>query len=273
MSVVAYDNSADLPSWVGVLNGALEYSALSTLLAYLLVDIFATCSILSVLVAFRIPVAADFAVALALSKAVRGPRLAVDVSFAAVLSRRFPALKAVKVTRCFDELAASFAVLKKSFQEGLEQGRGGRSAARGGGSRVATALQSDPNNSASSRADKLAAATRAARQFTADYGLAYVAAKNAIAFTSIMLVLFGLRFGGPAKAATAALLRMLRVNASTAVFAGQLALAVTLHYALFPLIVLAAAKLGPLIPRSRGVTFISMATGTIEPVQSEQCNS
>jgi hypothetical protein len=239
-----------LPSWVGLLNGSLEVSALSTLLAYLLVDVFATCTILAVLVGFRIPVAADFAVALALSKAVRGPRLALDVSCAALLTRRLPALKAVKITRCFDELAASFAVLRRSFEDGLEQGR--EQSVRG--ARVPAAPRSAP-----SRADKLSAATHAARQLMADYGLAYMVAKNAIALMSVLLVLGALRSGGAAKAATAALLRVLRVNAKAGLLAGQVALAVTLHYALFPLIVLGAAKLGPRIPRSRGATLISLA--------------
>lgn len=245
----AYSEAAPLqPPWVLMMNSALESSALSTVLAYLLIDVVATCTILGTLVLLRIQVAADFAVALGLSKAVRGPRLAFDASIAAVLTRRYPSLKAVKISRCFDEFAASLVVLRQSFEEGFEQGRA--KSVRGS---VAPPL------SPSGRAGKLAAATRAARKLASDYGLAYMAAKNAAALVSILLIVGALRSGGPAKAATAALLRMLRVDAKAGLFAGQLAFAVTMHYALFPLVVLGAAALGPRIPLSRGAKLVNVA--------------
>ena len=243
----------DLPGWVGMLNQALETSALATLLAYLLIDVFATFTVLGALAVLRVPVAADFAVALALSKAVRGPRLALDVSVAASLARRMPSLKAVKVTKCLDEFATSLAVLRRSFEQGFEQERHAPAAS-------GQAVTPHPATTAPLHADRLAAAARAARQLTSDYGLAYMAAKNAIALLSMLLILLCLRSGGPAKAATAALLRMLRVNAKAGLFAGQLAFAVTLHYALFPLIVLGAARLGPRIAaQSSATTLVSVS--------------
>ena len=230
------------PAWVGVLNASLEKSALSTLLAYLLIDITSTLSILGLLVGLRVPVAADFAIALALVKAVRGPRLALDAWLAAMLTRWFPSLKAVKVTNCFDEFAASLSVLRLSFQEGLKEGRSPSS--RDGVAAAAT--RSEP--SSPPRVGKLAAATRAARNLASDYGLAYMAAKNLLALLQVLLFLAALRSGGPAKAATAALLRTFKVSPKAGMLAGQLALAVTLHYLLFPVVVIGAAKLGPKIP-------------------------
>ena len=67
---------------------------------------------------------------------------------------------------------------------------------------------------------------------------------------STLLVLAGLRSGGRAQAATASLMRLLRVTAGPAgALAGQMALAVTLSSALFPLVVLGAAALGPRLAR------------------------
>lgn len=237
--------SRELPAWVDTLNASLEKSALSTLLAYLLIDVGFTLSILALLVGFRIPIAADFAIALALVKAVRGPRLALDASLAAVLTRWFPSLKAVKVTRCFDEFAASLSVVRQSFQQGLDEGRT-RSVSSTRDGATTTASSSEP--SSQPRGDKLATATRAARTFASDYGLAYMAAKNLLALLQMVILLAALRSGGPAKAATATLLRTLKVSPKAGMLAGQLALAVTIHYAFFPLVVIGAAKLGPRIP-------------------------
>ena len=93
------------------LNRALETSALATLLAFLIVDISATCAILGTLIAFRVRVPADFALALALSKSLRGVRLALDASLAALLTRWLPCLNAVKVSLCFDEGAEAWEAL------------------------------------------------------------------------------------------------------------------------------------------------------------------
>ena len=76
-----------------------------------------------------------------------------------------------------------------------------------------------------------------------------MAAKNVVALASVMIMLAALRFGGPAKAVTAWLMRSLGVSAGAGVLAGQAALAVTVHYGLFPFVVFGAAKLGPAIKR------------------------
>ena len=233
---------SDTPPWVSTLNSALEVSGLCTLLAFLVVDVTATCLILAALVALRVPVAADFALALALSKAMRGPRFALDASLAALLTRRFPALKAVKITLCLDEFAASWSEVQRSFNEGIAEGQGRAS--------TSDVVQAALPPGFTPRPGKLEAAALAARKLTADYGLAYMAAKNIVALSSVLLTLGALRSGGPARAATAALMRMLRASAGAGAFAGQVALAVTLHYTLFPLVVLAAAKVGPRISAS-----------------------
>ena len=131
--------------------------------------------------------------------------------------------------------------MRRSFDQGLQQG-GVRAAERSPGLSAPP-----PPSSVAHRPDKLAAAGQAARRLTANYGLAYMVAKNMVALSSMVLLLGALRSSGPAKAATAALLRTLRVSAGAGVFAGQLAFAVTVHYSLFPFVVLAAARLGPKI--------------------------
>jgi hypothetical protein len=218
------------PRWVNTLNVALEASAMSTLLAYMLVDVAATFSVLGALTILRVAVPADFALALALSKALRGPRLALDASLAAWLTRRFPALRAVKVSLCFDEFAASLHSVGSSFDEGRQ--------AAGGAPPHANA---PPRASAPPRA-KLATAAQAARQMTSQYGLAYMAAKNAVALASMLITLAALR---TARSATAALIARLGVSSAAGELAGRAALAVTIHYALFPAVCLTAAALGP----------------------------
>lgn len=57
-----------LPAWVAHVNGALETSATNTLLAFVALDLAGAAAILCALCALRVPVGADFALALALTK-------------------------------------------------------------------------------------------------------------------------------------------------------------------------------------------------------------
>ena len=224
------------PPWVKSVNNALETSATSTLLAFVLLDLGSASCILGALVALSVPVGADFALALALSKALRGPRLALDTALAALLARRFPSLRAVKVSLLLDQLADTWAEVRRSFDEGRLEATGD--------SKSATVEGFPPGFTP--RPGRGAAASLAARKLTTEYGLAYLAAKNIIGPACTLLMLGALRSGGRARAATASLMRTFGVTAGSAgAFAGQVALAATLSHVLFPGIVLVAAKLGP----------------------------
>ena len=233
----ANNNTLPAPFWVSAINRSLESSALATLLAFLCVDIFVTCCVLSALIALRISVRADFALALALSKSLRAVRLALDASLAALLTRWCPSLKHVKISLCIDELTASWGMLRDSFEDGYSESRG-----------VASAMTRSPSV-VQERMGRFETAGLAARRAVEKYGLAYMAAKNAVALGSMLLLLAALRSGGAARSATAWLLGALHVSPNAGLLAGQVALAVTIHYALFPFVVLAAAKLGPWVER------------------------
>jgi hypothetical protein len=229
-----------LPVWVGSVNSALETSATSTLVAFVLLDMAGATVLLGVLCAFRVSVGADFMLALAIAKALRGPRLALDTSLAALLGRTFPALRAVRLSLLFDEVAASWAAVGSGFREGRAEAAG----------KAAGVEVSGLPRGFTPRPGKREAAQLAAGRLISDHGLAYMAAKNIVGPASTLLVLAALRSGGRAQAATASLMRLLRVTAGPAgALAGQMALAVTLSSALFPLVVLGAAALGPWLAR------------------------
>lgn len=236
-----------LPLWVTTVNSALTTSASSTLLAFVLADLGAASCILGALIAFRIQVNADWAIALALAKALRGPRLAVDASLAAVLARYFPSLKAVRLSRLLDELSSSWAEVKSAFDEG-----------RGNATLSSADETGQPAALPRRRERRGAGGLTAARSMVDEYGLAYLAAKNIIGPLCTLLALAALRSGGPAKAATAWLMRKFGVaSGAVGAFAGQVALAATLSHLLFPGVVLAAARLAPAIARRRGAGVVS----------------
>ena len=272
-----------LPAWVSSVNSALETSATATLLAFVALDMAGATALLGAICALRVSVGADFMLALAIAKALRGPRLALDTSLAALLGRTFPALRAVRLSLLFDEVAASWAAVASGFSEGRAEAAG----------KAASVEASGLPPGFTPRPGKREAAQLAAGRLISEHGLAYMAAKNivgpastltltltltptptltlalalalalaltlalALALTltltltqvgpaSTLLVLAALRSGGRAQAATASLMRLLRVTAGPAgALAGQMALAVTLSSALFPLVVLGAAELGP----------------------------
>ena len=228
------------PPWVDYVNRALETSATTTLLAFVLIDFVSALAILGALVALQVPVGADFALALALSKALKGPRLALDTSFAALLGRCFPSLKAVRLALLAGEVSEAFAGVRRAFDEGRAEAAGNSPPVGG----------FPPGFSP--RPKKRASASASAAKMLTEYGLAYMAAKSIIGPACTLLVLAALRSGGRAQAVTAWLMRTFRVTSGpVGALAGQMALAVTLSSVLFPLVVVAAAALGPMMAASR----------------------
>ena len=75
------------------------FQAVATLMAFVGVDLGSAMCLLVAMIVFNVQVNADFALAYALSKSVRAPRLALDASCAAFLVRIWPALKLVSAWR------------------------------------------------------------------------------------------------------------------------------------------------------------------------------
>lgn len=164
--------AAPLPAWVDSVNSALETSATATLLAFVALDMAGAAALLGALCAFRVSVGADFMLALAIAKALRGPRLALDTSLAALLGRTFPALRAVRLSLLFDEVAAAWAAVGSGFAEG-----------RAEAGKAASVEASGLPRGFTPRPGKREAAQLAAGRLIADHGLAYMAAKNIVSLT------------------------------------------------------------------------------------------
>ena len=165
--------AAPLPAWVDSVNSALETSATATLLAFVALDMAGAAALLGALCAFRVSVGADFMLALAIAKALRGPRLALDTSLAALLGRTFPALRAVRLSLLFDEVAAAWAAVGSGFAEGRAEAAG----------KAAGVEASGLPRGFTPRPGKREAAQLAAGRLIADHGLAYMAAKNIVSLT------------------------------------------------------------------------------------------
>ena len=159
-----------LPAWVSSVNSALETSATATLLAFVALDMAGATALLGAICALRVSVGADFMLALAIAKALRGPRLALDTSLAALLGRTFPALRAVRLSLLFDEVAASWAAVASGFSEGRAEAAG----------KAASVEASGLPPGFTPRPGKREAAQLAAGRLVSEHGLAYMAAKNIV---------------------------------------------------------------------------------------------
>jgi hypothetical protein len=118
------------PWWVSMLNASLTHHPGFVLLGFVLVDITSALVLWALIVRLQIPVDGDFALAYALSKSIRAPRLAFDAVVAGWLSKAFPPLKAVRVGPILDagiELGAKLSEVVSSqrrrlFPNGKEKG-------------------------------------------------------------------------------------------------------------------------------------------------------
>ena len=85
-----------------MLNRSLETHPGFVLIGFVCVDMGSALCLLFLITKMKVAVDADFALAYALSKSIRAPRLALDAAVAAELARRFPALAAVRVGPILD---------------------------------------------------------------------------------------------------------------------------------------------------------------------------
>ena len=259
------------PWWVDMLNRSLETYPGFVLIGFVCVDVGSALCLLFLITKMKVAVDADFALAYALSKSIRAPRLALDAAVAAELARRFPALAAVRVGPILDAGVQLGAELKnralnaalrfssrktKSFRfRGLSFSRGARGAR-------------DARESRSRRA------AREAREMADAYGLAYMTAKNVIGPVSIALFYAALKYGVDLRGALAAAgflqTNYWNVGAGAAAAAGEtagaLALASWVSTVFFPLVVLGAGFIGPKMGRAaeraaRGVRRVPRVPG------------
>jgi hypothetical protein len=87
------------PLWVTRLNTSLEAYPVETAIAYVALDAISVFSVYAVLTVAQVSVPGDFALAFAISRALRRFRLPVDIAVAAVLLRVYPPLSLVRPSR------------------------------------------------------------------------------------------------------------------------------------------------------------------------------
>ena len=89
------------PSWVAMMNDAIDNYRMETAVLYVACDIGSISMAYLLIDALGYAGSADLAVALALSRVVRRVRLPADVAVAAVLAKVYPPLTQVKLTHLF----------------------------------------------------------------------------------------------------------------------------------------------------------------------------
>ena len=247
------------PWWVDMLNRSLETHPGFVLIGFVCVDVGSALCLLFLITKMKVAVDADFALAYALSKSIRAPRLALDAAVAAELVRRFPALAAVRVGPILDAGVRLGAELKKTA----------RSASRNFWPRKTfISFSRGARGKEDARESRSRRAAREAREMTDAYGLAYMTAKNVIGPVSIALFYAALKYGVDLRGALAS--AGVNVGAGAAAAAGEtagaLALASWVSTVFFPLVVLGAGFIGPKMGRAaeratRGVRRVPRVPG------------
>ena len=236
------------PWWVSMLNDSLESHPGFVLLGFVLVDMGSALVLLALITRFAVPVDGDFALAYAVSKSIRAPRLALDAVVAGWLAKAFPALAAVRVGPILDagiELGAKLGeVVSVSRRRFFSVN----------GKRRETPKRGAPREKKNENESRRARAAREAREMTDAYGLAYMAAKNIIGPVSIALFYVLLKHGVDLRGALAfagagAATGANGAAAAAGKTAGALALASWVSTLFFPLVVLGAGFIGPKMGR------------------------
>lgn len=231
-----------------MLNDSLESHPGFVLLGFVLVDMGSALVLLALITRFAVPVDGDFALAYAVSKSIRAPRLALDAVVAGWLAKAFPALAAVRVGPILDagiELGAKLGeVVSVSRRRFFSVN----------GKRRETPKRGAPREKKNENESRRARAAREAREMTDAYGLAYMAAKNIIGPVSIALFYVLLKYGVDLRGALAfagagAATGANGAAAAAGKTAGALALASWVSTLFFPLVVLGAGFIGPKMGR------------------------
>lgn len=254
-TVDAIDTGA-WPWWVDTLNRSLESYPAFVLLGFVLVDMGSALALLALITRFSVAADADFALAYALSKSVRAPRLALDAAVAAKLAHTFPALAAVRVGPILDAGVELGARLRARAEPLLRLSASARRAPRGGAATEPSETSETPGASPprEPRESRSRRAAREARAMTDAYGLAYMTAKNIIGPVSIALfyalLKYGVDVGGALAFLGAGVGAAGGATAAAGKTAGALALASWISTLFFPLVVLGAGFIGPKMGRA-----------------------
>ena len=233
-----------------MLNRSLETHPGFVLIGFVCVDMGSALCLLFLITKMKVAVDADFALAYALSKSIRAPRLALDAAVAAELARRFPALAAVRVGPILDAGVRLGAELKnRALTTALRFSSKKTLISRGLSSFSRGARGKKTRDARESRSRR---AAREMREMTDAYGLAYMTAKNVIGPVSIALFYAALKYGVDLRGALAS--AGVNVGAGAAAAAGEtagaLALASWVSTVFFPLVVLGAGFIGPKMGRA-----------------------
>ena len=239
------------------LNIALEKGAVAYVLTYVLLDLGTALILCLLFLALRVNVAADFALAFAISKSppLRGPRLGLDAVVAGALTKARPQLAAVRVSLIADAMAQLMSLDELARRMGVRaQDRSDDEAA------------AKPMSTTALPSKRLARAAAATRRLTDEFGLAYLVVKNVMGPLSIFAIYGAIRacaasghMGascGGAIARASELVARLALGPGTRSFdgvrlpnvgqaAGCVCLASTVSSLMFPLVVVGAAKLTP----------------------------
>lgn len=243
-------SNAKWPWWVHMLNRSLETHPGFVLIGFVCVDMGSALCLLFLITKMKVAVDADFALAYALSKSIRAPRLALDAAVAAELARRFPALAAVRVGPILDAGVRLGAELKnRALTTALRFSSKKTFISRGLSSFSRGARGKKTRDARESRSRR---AAREMREMTDAYGLAYMTAKNVIGPVFIALFYAALKYGVDLRGALAS--AGVNVGAGAAAAAGEtagaLALASWVSTVFFPLVVLGAGFIGPKMGRA-----------------------
>lgn len=227
----------DHPRWVRTMNAALVSDPAWCLVGFVICDLCSALVFFLLFSALDVPVDADFAMAYALSKSIRAPRLAFDAVVAAKMAAAYPPLAAVRMGPILDAGVNAASRAKRAILRIFRVD-----------DRPSAGTNPEPAPAEPSAARRAAAE---ARDLTDKYGLAYMAAKNIIGPVSIVVFYAALRCGvdvqggldwlagGGAGAGGAAVGKT----------AGLLALSSWASTTLFPAVVLGAGALGPRLGR------------------------
>jgi hypothetical protein len=235
------------PPWVTKINNALEKGAAAYFLTYVLLDLGTALVFCIAFLALRVNVSAEFALAFAISKSppLRGPRLGLDTAAAAALTRAFPSLAAVRVSLLADAMGRFAGVDELAKRLSGSEGPANATASSG------------------PRQRRVAKVAEATRRITDEFGLAYLAVKNILGPISIFVIYAAVRAcarGAGSESIPRASEFVARVALGPGVrsfdgvrlpsvgqTAGCVALASTVSALLFPLIVVASARLAPTV--------------------------
>ena len=96
----------DQPRWVAMMNDAIERFPMEMIVLYVASDVSLIFFAYNVIDALGYAGNADLAMALMLNRILRRPRMPLDLGMAALLSKAYPPLSQVNVTRLFSRSAA-----------------------------------------------------------------------------------------------------------------------------------------------------------------------